>query len=115
MFGIIRRSMSNNTGKTGKTRVRMLETIIDNPAGFQAANMRVISSSPGPTAKASLTFDHSDLTTKVLVCHPEHSRVKIDVWYDTLSTIGYIHGKDLDPLVVRYSVFGTKRPVIIRK
>lgn len=109
--------MSSSTGKAGKKiKTRMLETIIDNPAGFQAANMRIISSSPGSAANASLTLDHSDQTTKVLVCHPEHSRVKVDVWYDTLSTIGYIHGKDLnDPLVLRYSIFGTKRPTIIRK
>jgi hypothetical protein len=88
---------------------KMIQTVIDNPAGFQAVNMRILSdhcvSLHEP--KVSLILDDADQTSKVLVTHPDQVQVKVDVFYETMSTIGRIHGTDYDdPLILTYILKG---------
>lgn len=110
MMMFARQMSSQACGKT-----KMLQTIIENPAGYQAWNMRISSKHHGSRMipEVKLIHDHSDLTSKVLVTHPEDVRVKVDVYYETLSTIGHIHGIDIcKPLVMSYSLLGKNKQIL---
>lgn len=106
----------NNHANNGDQIRNLIQCIIPNPPGFQATNTRVLSKH-GRSEKvdSSIIHDHSDQTSKVLVTYPDKVQIKVDVFYETLSTIGFLHGDLQKPMVLSYSLFGKTKPKFVEK
>jgi hypothetical protein len=117
MLFLLKRSMSHgHGGGSGQNMRNMIQCIIPNPPGFQATNSRISSKHSNFTkVESSIILDHSDQTSKVLVTYPDNVKVKVDVFYETLSTIGFLHGDLVKAPIVSYSLFGRNKPWILQK
>jgi hypothetical protein len=117
MMFVFKRFMSHGHGGTKKNMQNMMiQCIIPNPPGFQATNSHISSKHSNFTkVESSIILDHSDQTSKVLVTYPDNIKVKVSVFYETLSTIGFLHGDLERAPIISYSLFGRNKPRILEK